>query len=90
MRARRTYNSNAVFRLVGGTEDNDLWVERAVTTEGDAILQSVWEPTDDERREIAEGANVRLTTWGTGTPPLMVDVTDEPLGKAPGADDEPS
>lgn len=80
MKARRTHASNAVFRLTGGTEDNDLWVEK--TTEyGEQIIKSTWEPTADERKRIAAGGNISLCVWGSGTPPVLLTVTDEPLGK---------
>lgn len=82
MKPRRTHHSNQVFRLTGGTEDNDLWVERT-TSEGGPCLRSVWEPTDDERQRIAGGENLYLVVWGVGTPPVALGVTDEPLGKAP-------
>lgn len=82
MKPRRTHHSNQVFRLPGGTEDNDLWVERT-TSEADPCLRSVWEPTDDERRRIAAGENVYLVVWGTGTPPVAMGVTDDPLGAPP-------
>jgi hypothetical protein len=82
MRPRRTHFSNTVFRLEGGNEDNDLWVERSNSEEGPTI-RSVWEPTDDERRRIAEGENIYLVVWGTGTPPVALGVIDEPLGAPP-------
>lgn len=82
MRPRRTHRSNQVFRLQGGTEDNDLWVELTTSDEGPCI-RSVWELTDDERRRVAEGENVYLVTWGRGTPPVALGVTDDPLGAPP-------
>jgi hypothetical protein len=85
VKPRRTPTSNLVFRLDGGNEDNDLWVERAVTDEDppSPCLISVWEPSDDERQRIADGDNVALVVWGTGHPPVMVTATNSPLGKAP-------
>jgi hypothetical protein len=44
-------------------------------------------PTDEEREKIAAGANIELTTWGTGTPPLAMRITDTPLGRPPTADE---
>jgi hypothetical protein len=82
MRPRRTHSSTNVFRLEGGTEDNDLWVTiRHPEGEGPVVC-SVWEPTDEERARIAAGENVRLSVWG-GQPPVAIDVTAEPLGKPP-------
>jgi hypothetical protein len=81
MRPRRTPTSDAVFRLPGGNEDNDLWVEHVDGQAGPA-LESIWELTPDERRVISEGGCVRLVVWGGGTPPVAVGVYDGPLGRA--------
>lgn len=80
MRARRFHSANAVFKLSGGNEDNDLWVDLGDDGYGPR-LRSVWTPTADERARIAAGENIELITLGDGTPPLMMGVTDEPLGK---------
>ena len=79
MKPRRTPNSNQVFTLPGGTEDNDLWVERTTSEQGSCI-RSVWQLTDDERARITAGENIYLIVWGSGTPPVVLGVTDEPLG----------
>ena len=83
MRARRTHYTTRVFRLPGGTEDNDLWVYDMPDNDGDNVICSVWVPTDEERAAIASGENVRLMIWGYGIPPLAIDTTDEPLGRDP-------
>jgi len=83
MRARRTVNSDKVFRLPGGNEDNDLWVEVFEDDDGYPIIASVWEPTPQERLRIAAGENVKLMVWGSGHPPVAMGVTDERLGKPP-------
>jgi hypothetical protein len=80
MRPRRTPNSNCVFRLEGGTEDNDLWLQRASDAAGDPVLCSCWVPTDEERRQISAGANVELVLWGDGHPPVLMRVVTYPLG----------
>jgi len=69
-----------VFTLPGGTEDNDLWVRKHVDEDERQILSSVWVPTPEEREAIAAGANIRLNIWGTGHPPVLLDLTDEKLG----------
>lgn len=84
MRPRRTHASNVVFRLAGGNEDNDLWVDRGIDGSGYMTLSSVWVPTDEERARIAAGENIMLTIWGAAQPPVAIGVTDVPLGKAPG------
>jgi hypothetical protein len=84
MRARRTENTTRVFRLPGGTEDNDLWVYDIDDDEGNNIIASVWVPTEHEREAIANGWNVRLLSWGTSIPPYALDITDEKIGKPHG------
>ncbi len=78
LRPRRTHLSNQVFRLDGGTEDNDLWVY----SDGET-LRSTWVPTDAQRAAIADGANIALTTWGAGMPPVAVTLDRTQLGKPP-------
>jgi hypothetical protein len=84
MKPRRTHFTNKVFRLSGGTEDNDLWAYIQRDDQGTPIVCSVWVPTEEERERIANGENIRLCVWG-GQPPVVLDLTDEPLGKAPGS-----
>lgn len=81
MKARRTVASNHVFSLEGGTEDNDLWVSVAQTEGGDTTLASTWELTDEERERIAAGENVELVVFGTSHPPVLLRLTNVPLGK---------
>jgi hypothetical protein len=81
MKPRRTPNSTSVHKLEGGTEDNDLWAEGGIDVDGNAVIRSVWEPSQKEREQLAAGANVYLVVWGTATPPVAMGVTDEPLGK---------
>lgn len=84
MKPRRTVVSNRVFRLPGGTEDNDLWVYADIDTRGEPVIRSTWVPTEDERKAIAEGQNIELVVWGAGHPPVNMQLTDVPLGKPPG------
>jgi hypothetical protein len=85
VKPKRTHYSNGVFDLVGGNEDNALWVQRDIDHTGHPIIRSCWVPTDEERATIAAGANVELITWGTGTPPVAMGVVTYPLGKPPEA-----
>lgn len=80
MKPRRTVHTNRVFSLPGGTEDNDLWTYVVATDDGPGIA-SVWVPTDEERVAIAAGENIRLIVFGVGMPPVLLDLTDEQLGK---------
>jgi hypothetical protein len=76
MMPRRHAGSNVVFRLPGGTEDNDLWSE--VTNGSDGIqIRSLWVPSDEERKQIAEGANIELIVWGGTHPPVAVVIADK-------------
>lgn len=81
MRPRRTPRSNSVFRLDGGNEDNDLWVE--AKSGPPATLVTTWELTDEERRAVADGANIELTIFGDAHPPTAMRVTRQRLGRAP-------
>lgn len=96
MRPRRTVKSTDCLSLVGGNEDNALWVqftpkltegvEESDPCYGMPAIHSVWEPTSAERAAIAEGANVYLTVMGTGHPPVSMTITDEELGRGPSTD----
>ena len=75
-----------MFHLIGGTEDNDLWVNKHINEDDQMVLQSVWVPTAEERLAIAAGDNIELTVWGLGTPPVEIRTTDVQLGKRPRSD----
>lgn len=83
MRPRRTWISNAVFRLLGGNEDNDLWLYREEDEQQGTLLRSTWEPTDEEREAIANGENIELIVWGDGHPPVSMTTCRYPLGAPP-------
>jgi hypothetical protein len=73
--------SNKVFRLIGGTEDNDLWARSGADQDGDPILCTTWVPTDDERNQIKEGHNIEVIVWGETHPAMSVRTDDTPLGR---------
>lgn len=75
MRPRRTVDTTIVFRLLGGNEDNDLWVKQG-STDGEPWIESFWELTDSERELIATGSAIVLRTSGTGHPPVALYVGD--------------
>lgn len=82
MRPRRTPSCNVVYELAGGNEDNSLWVNKTTMEEtGEPVIASTWVPSEEERQQIAEGANVQLIVWGEAQPPVAVATTDEELGK---------
>lgn len=76
MRPRRTPSSNFVYRLPGGTEDNDLHCRRDVI-DGTLCVASVWDLEPAERAAIGAGANLELTVIGGGHPPVQLSVTRE-------------
>ncbi len=76
---RRFHSANTVWRLEGGTEDNDLWALNHDTGFGTGVT-SVFVPTDEQREAIANGENIALTVIG-GQPPVLLRLTNEPLGK---------
>lgn len=78
---RRFHSANVVWRLEGGNEDNDLWAMNHEIDDTPAVT-SVFVPTPSQRADIADGHNIALTVLGK-QPPIMVRLTDEPIGKAP-------
>jgi len=66
--------SNAVFRLEGGNEDNDLWCERFVSEDGSVALLSTWDLSEEERAAIATGGTIELAVYGEGHPPVSLVV----------------
>lgn len=81
---RRFHSANKVWELPGGNEDNSLWalnheVDDTVSGVVPAVT-SVFVPTDEQRVQIASGVNIALTVLG-GQPPVMLRLTDEPIGK---------
>lgn len=83
LRPSRTVTSTRVFHLPGGTEDNDLWVTEYEPGEGGPGRGAVYVPTDEQRRAIAEGANLELIVIGELQPPLVLRLTTVRLGKVP-------
>jgi hypothetical protein len=71
MRPRKTENSNMVYSLPGGNEDNDMHCQRLKP----GSILSVWDFTDEERKLIAEGYNVELVIYTEPIPPVSMAVT---------------
>lgn len=88
MRPRRTHFSNTVFRLPGGTEDNDLWAMRDIHDDGSPLIRSTFELTPEERELIAAGGQVELIIWGDVQPPVCLAAVNYPLGAPPRPIDE--
>ena len=74
MRPKKTPLSNHVFELPGGNEDNTLFVEAHLDEQGQPVMTSVWELTENERWLISQGGTIELHVWGRGTPPVALSV----------------
>lgn len=77
MKPIRTADTNTVFKLQGGTEENDLPLSRIRHEDNTVTLCSTWELTEEERAAIAGGANIELYVWGERHPPVSLAVSDE-------------
>lgn len=74
MKPVTTEFTNQVFKLSGGTDENDLPIQRMIEPDGSITLTSSWELTDDERQQIADGAKINLVIWGSAHPPVALEV----------------
>lgn len=74
MKPAQTPEVNAIFKLEGGDDSNNLPLQKATTVDGEAVLVSRWELTGEEREAVYNGALIRLVVWGTGTPPVALAV----------------
>jgi hypothetical protein len=77
MKPIRTPSLRHTLKLSGGTDENDLPYTHGDDGEGHHVFLTVWEPTQQERAAILEGANIVLMVWGTGHPPVAMNLTDE-------------
>lgn len=82
MRAVKTENSNHNFGPPEGTPEGEIldlpceWVEDP--NNGNRVVRSVWQISENERQMIANGANIQLDVWWIGAfPPVVMSVTDE-------------
>lgn len=79
MRPIRTPSLDGVYR--GNDRDvEDLPFRREiVTTDRGPIVRivSIWEPSEEEREAIANGANIELGVFYEPIPPFSVAVSDE-------------
>lgn len=74
MKPVKTPSTNFTYKLPGGTEANDLPCEIVADSDGNRIIQSNWEPSEEERQAIADGATIYLMVWGNGIPPVAIGV----------------
>lgn len=76
MRHIKTNNTDKVFKLEGGTEENDLHVETGVSEYGPK-LTSTWLPDEEDLAMLNAGGGVELVVWGTGHPPVSLAVAEK-------------
>lgn len=72
MKPVTTQHTNCVFRLVGGTKENDLPLYREIQPDTSYIHYSTWKLTDEERALIKDGGYIELAVWGQGHPPVSL------------------
>lgn len=77
----RTADANVVYKAPKSMpECGDLWVRRLRP----GVVRCTWEPTDGERKLIAEGGRIQLTLAHEPIPPIIVEVMSkdvtEPVG----------
>lgn len=72
MKPRRTPQSNTVYRLKGGNEDNDLWTEVGMGPGDQPVTISEWEFSPAEREAIAVGGRVQLVIHSHILPPVSM------------------
>jgi hypothetical protein len=76
MKPIKTPETNVVFKLPGGTDENNLPVYMGNNEHDEKVIISTWELSDEERKVIAEGGMVSLCVWGDGTPPVSLAVVE--------------
>jgi hypothetical protein len=83
MKSVKTISSNHVFGPPHGQEDKigslDCQIEENVGAFGGGrVIWSVWELSDEDRKAISNGYNIRLGVgWIGAFPPVSVGVTHE-------------
>lgn len=81
MKAVKTENSDHNFGPPEGTPEGeilDLPCQKIMDGDKVDAIRSVWEISDDERKMIANGANIELDVWWIGAfPPVRLRVTGE-------------
>lgn len=61
-----------------GLPIRDELITCSVNGEGTPAMTTAWLPTPDEIASIVAGAPIHVRLLGTGHPPIMVDVGNEP------------
>lgn len=73
MRAPKTWNADEA-----GADCDDLYTI-VEDTGGTRTITSIWKPSEDELRALNCGHGIMLMVYSRLMPPVMLDVTGEPL-----------
>lgn len=82
MKPVRTAFTNMVFKLQGGSDDNDLPVEKNHDADEKDILISTWYVSPQESQQIANGRRIELIVWGEEHPPVTLRLEEEDRDEA--------
>lgn len=72
-----TEYTNTIFKLPGGTEENDLPVEKNVDSHGRDVLVSTWKLSDVELAALQESGKIDLIIWGKDHPPVALAIHEQ-------------
>ena len=76
MKPVRTPWTNALYKLEGGSDENDLPLEKNHDADEHEILLSTWELTNEERKAVADGKRIEVIIWGEEHPPIALRVEE--------------
>lgn len=72
MKPVRTPWTNSLYKLEGGTDENDLPIEKTHDADEHPVLVSTWEVSPQEAQEIVKGKRIQVIIWGEEHPPIAV------------------
>jgi len=72
----RTAFTNVLFKLEGGSEENDLPAEKTHDADEKDVLVTTWEVSPQEATQIAKGKRIELIVWGEEHPPVALRVEE--------------
>jgi hypothetical protein len=76
MKPVRTAFTNMLFKLEGGTDENDLPCEKTHDGDEKDVLVTTWEVTPQEAQEIVKGKRIELVVWGEEHPPVALRIEE--------------
>lgn len=74
MKPIKTNHTDKVFKLIGGAEENDLWVD---ADRQQKTLTSTWHPDESDLAILNAGGSIELCVWGFGHPPVSLAVAEK-------------